>query len=331
MGRKPALSEAEKGQVLAYKDEGLSSREIARRIDRSPWVVNNFLRNGPEYGTKKSPGRPRKLKPRQERLVIRRQSAGGISLGRLAQDPNINVHKSTLSRMMARSKLPVIYRKQHGYPQLTKAYKKERLAWAKQYMTWKAEWKQVLFSDEKKFNLDGPDGTAYYWHNLQKEEKIFSECQQGGKSVIVWAAFGYQGQTNLAFPSGRMDETDYQDLLEIHLLPFGEEIGGQFWIFQQNNAPIHVAKSTREWFLENGVYVMDWPANSPDLNPMENVWGVLCRTVYADGKQYADVSELQTAIITAWENMEVSLLQKLVNGMCERVSDVILNHGSFIG
>ena len=49
-------------------------------------------------------------------------------------------------------------------------------------MTWKAEWKQVLFSDEKKFNLEGPDGAAYHWHNLRKEEKIFSKRQQGGQS-----------------------------------------------------------------------------------------------------------------------------------------------------
>ena len=50
-----------------------------------------------------------------------------------------------------------------------------RVAWARQHMAWKAEWKQVLFSDEKKFDLDRQDGVAYYWHDLRKEEKIFSK------------------------------------------------------------------------------------------------------------------------------------------------------------
>ena len=83
-----------------------------------------------------------------------------------------------------------------------------------------------------------------------------------------------------------MKANDYQDLLDTHLLPLGEAIGGQFWIFHQDNATIHVANSTWEWFLQNGVQVMDWPANSPDLNPMENLWAILCCSVYADGKQY---------------------------------------------
>ena len=95
-------------------------------------------------------------------------------------------------------------------------------------MTWEAEWKQVLFSDEKKFNLDGLDGAAYYWHDLRKEEKIFSKRQQGGQSLMDWDGFDYRGQANITFPEGRMNATDYEDLLDIHLLPFGEEIGSPF-------------------------------------------------------------------------------------------------------
>jgi Transposase and inactivated derivatives, IS30 family len=102
MGCKQALSGMEKGQILAYKKEGLSSREIARRIDKSPIVVNNFLKLGNTYSTKKSSGRPRKLTPRQKRKVIRHLSAGRTSLGKLAKDPNIQVYKS---RMVARSKV----------------------------------------------------------------------------------------------------------------------------------------------------------------------------------------------------------------------------------
>ena len=70
--------------------------------------MNNYLKLGLEYGTKKFSGRPRKLTQRQERLVIRELSAGGTSLGRLAQDPNIYVHKSMLSRMMSTCKCKYI-------------------------------------------------------------------------------------------------------------------------------------------------------------------------------------------------------------------------------
>ena len=85
-----------------------------------------------------------------------------------------------------------------------------------------------MFSDENKFNLDWPDGAVYYWHHLRKEEKIFSKRQLGGQSLMVWAGFGCRGHTNIAFTEGRMNATDYQDLLDIRLLPFREAIGGPF-------------------------------------------------------------------------------------------------------
>ena len=105
MGCKPALSGMEKGQILAYEQEGLSSRGIARWTDISPFVVNRFLTIGYTYDTKKSPERPRKLTPRQERTVFRQLRADGTSLGTLGQDPGINVHKATLSRVVARTNI----------------------------------------------------------------------------------------------------------------------------------------------------------------------------------------------------------------------------------
>ena len=54
-----------------------------------------------------------------------------------------------------------------------------------------------------------------------------------------------------------MNATDYKDMLDIHILPFGEAIGGLFWIFQQDNAPIILENSTWELFLQNWVHVMN--------------------------------------------------------------------------
>ncbi|VDO64245.1 unnamed protein product [Heligmosomoides polygyrus] len=78
----------------------------------------------------------------------------------------------------------------------------------------------VIFSDEKRFNLDGPDGNRFYWHYLRKEKEYFPRRNFGGGTVMVWAAFHAEGKLPLAFTSARMDADEYQQLLETHLLPF---------------------------------------------------------------------------------------------------------------
>ena len=154
---------------------------------------------------------------------------------------------------------------------------------------------------------------------------MFSKRQQG--EAHYW--FGL-GSVMVAKQILHSQQVDYQDLLDTHLLPFGE---GLFWIFHHENSTIHVANSTLVWCLQNGVHVMDWPANSPDLNPMDNLWAILCRSIYADGKQYTNITELKAAIIlfSTWENIELSTLQKLVGSMYDRTLKVVLKQDSFIG
>ena len=82
-------------------------------------------------------------------------------------------------------------------------------------MSWSSEWTSVVFTDEKKFNLDGPDGYQYYWHCLGNEEETYSTRQMGGGSLMVWLAVGYGGRTNLVFLNGRTIQTTSRLLTQI--------------------------------------------------------------------------------------------------------------------
>lgn len=156
-------------------------------------------------------------------------------------------------------------------PQLEDHHKVARLEWAKKYMSFDIEWSRDIFSDEKKFNLDGPDGFHSYWHDIRKEEKQLMSRQHGGGCVMIWGAFSMDGKTPLAIVNRNMNSTKYCNQLEAHLLPFGEKLGGPNWIFQQDNASIHASKETTAWFSNKNVNIMKWPAQSSDLNPIENL------------------------------------------------------------
>ncbi|MCJ8742374.1 hypothetical protein PDJAM_G00081310 [Pangasius djambal] len=89
----------------------------------------------------------------------------------------------------------------------------------------------------------------------------------------------------------------------------GPRLCGNDWIFQQDNAAVHNACLTKDFFQDNNVALLDHPACSPDLNPLENVWGWMAREVYKNGRQIQTVDALREAIFTTWSNVPTSWKQ----------------------
>lgn len=79
---------------------------------------------------------------------------------------------------------------------------------------------------------------------------------------------------------------------------------------------------------ERGISTLPWPPLSPDLNPIENLWGLLCRDVYAGGRQFSSINELKAQILLSWENMQLQTLQTLINSMPSRIFQTILKNGA---
>ncbi|GBM36209.1 Transposable element Tc3 transposase [Araneus ventricosus] len=130
---------------------------------------------------------------------------------------------------------------------LSKLHISKRLQWARNHMSYIDKWMAVLFSDERKWNLDGPDGNIKYWHDLRKEPRSFFSRQSGGGSGMVWVAFGFNGQVGLAFLGDRLNFPKYIETLENHLMPFAENIGEQNWEYQHDNVPIHTSNVTKKF------------------------------------------------------------------------------------
>ena len=101
-----------------------------------------------------------------------------------------------------------------------------------------------------------------------------------------------------------------------------------------DNAPSHAAKATTQYLESIGFKnktMMSWPPNSPDLNPIGNLWSIVKRRAYADGKQYSLKDALWEAIKQAADSIPRSLIGKRTESVNERLFDIIRLNGSHVG
>lgn len=320
------LTESEKSMIIYMNKEKKSISQISKDLKRSRTVISNFLKDPAIYGVKKSTGRPKKLSLRTRARVIKLARGKNKTANSIKGQLELKVHKCTILRVL-KDEGKLTRRKIKRKPSLTKTHKKNRIRFSGKYEDLGEGWKNVIFSDEKKFNLDGPDGYSYYWAGLNTKEVVYSRRAMGGPSVMIWGCFNYSGKSELAIIEGNIDSNKYQNILENYLIPFIIKHNLVDPIFQQDNARPHVSQSTKNWFENKNIERMFWPAFSPDLNPIENLWGELSRMVYGDGKVYDDIDSLKKSINENWHIISQRYCQKLVDSMEKRLTIVINNDG----
>lgn len=320
------LSNEERARVSAFKEMGLSNRQIATKLGRSSCVIDNFVKLGSQYGKNGKYGRTRKLSERTKRLILRKAKCKNMFSSQIQADLKLPVTARRVRQILSEDK-NLKFKKRLSKPPLNNAHKKDRMTFAEEHMSWTSEWNKVIFSDEKKFNLDGPDGFQYYWHDLRSEEQVRMSRNFGGGGVMIWAAFCFKGRSNIAWIHTKMNSDFYTEkLLESELIWMYEEFGEDL-IFQQDNASIHVSAKSKAWFKKKEIPLLKWPARSPDLNPIENLWGILARRVYRNGRQFGTVTELKNAIREEWASISVEEINTLIKSMPKRIFKVIKNNG----
>ncbi len=105
------------------------------------------------------------------------------------------------------------------------------------------------------------------------------------------------------------------------MLPSEKLYGDADFIFQQDLAPVHTAKGTKSWFNDHGVTVLDWPANSPDVNPIENLWSIVKRKMKDTRPNNGD--DLKAALKATWASITPEQCHRLIASMPRRIDAVI--------
>lgn len=277
-------------------------------------------------------GRPRKTTARDDKLILRMSSCdprktATTTAADLCTNYGIQISERSVRRRLLDGGLNA--RRPVRKPLISKKNRKARLEFARRHVNWTVDdWAKDLWSDESKVCFFTSDGIQYVRRPVgtRFEPKYqLPTVKHGGGHVMVWGCFCRNGVGPLVRIEGTMDRFHYAEILQEHMLPFAKRHVGRGWLFQHDNDPKHASKHVAEWLQKQKVRVLEWPSQSPDLNPIEHLWDELGRRV-AD-KKCTNVDHLMTTLTEEWNNIPASRLETLVKSMPNRCRAVINTKG----
>ncbi len=223
-----------------------------------------------------------------------------------------------------------VFRKRATKPLLNQRQRQKHLTWAVEKKNWTvAQWSKVLFSDESKFCISFGNQGPRVWRKSGEAQNpcCLKSSVKFPQSVMIWAAMSSAGVGPLCFLKSKVNAAIYKEILEHFMLPSADKLYGDAdFIFQQDLAPAHTAKGTKSWFNDHGVTVLDWPANSPDLNPIEYLWGIVKRKMRDTRPNNAD--DLKATVKETCASIPPQQCYKLITSMPRRIEAVIKAKGA---
>ena len=196
-----------------------------------------------------------------------------------------------------------------------------RVSWARTKLGWTVHenWRNIIFSDEMSIIVSGNE-LIKVWR--KRTEGFLPECigylkqhEDRNLKVMVWGCITYFGQGTLTFVHGK-----YIKLLDDNLWPVvAKYFLDKPYMFQDDNAPPHSSRQTKLWKETNEIPMISWPAQSPDLNIIANVWLLMKNTVKKNMRDINTVHDLKRVLLRTWKSIPLMYIQNLYSSISKRL------------
>jgi len=332
------ISTDTRNAIVHLLETGLSARKVAERVGVCHATVNRVRAQTTFNAKKCQAGRPAKLTPHDKRKLVRLVTSGNADTATQLQQElqhtvGVYVSAQTVRNALKKEGLRAIVKKKR--PRLLARHIKNRYEFALRHQHWTIEdWKRIIFSDETKINRLGSDGRKWVWKEPSSKltaQHVNGTVKFGGGSLMIWSCMTASGVGYVCGIEGRMNAEDYTHILNTDFLDTLEHYGleADNIIFQQDNDPKHTSRLATQWFENNGIDVLDWPAQSPDLNLIEYLWWHLKRKLAEYENEPTSMHELWVRVEAEWEKIPKQVCLGLIESMPKRIAAVLEAKGGY--
>jgi hypothetical protein len=237
----------------------------------------------------------------------------------------VPVSRETVRRTLRAADLKPYHRLRQQ--KLTEKQKRRRVSFAREFKD--HDWNTTLMTDETEFQLvpRGNTRNDVVWvHSADEVPPLEQDAYSA--SLRFWAGVSAFGRTSLHFYPGTLNAQKYRDILNEALPEMRTIFGHRDWTFMHDGAPAHSERKTNEWLEDNVPHHItsgpsgEWPAKSPDLNWIENLFGVMSEKV-SEPSPPVTVAALKTRLRKIWNEIPDETLQRCANGMPERLEEIV--------
>lgn len=339
MAKFKQFTNEERRAIIKMKESGKTYRELAVFWNKTPAAIYKIIRAFKEVGRISIGARSGRPKVTDKRTDLRIRTIS-------ESDPHLSVPKIRAKLIKEGKRVPTdqtIRRRLHAIgmhgrvarklPYMSKANIKKRMQFYCRHVLKPPEfWNRILWTDESMIRLTHSHGRMFVWR--AKGEMLSYKCAKPTlksiqRGVMVWGCISCYGIGKIVLLEGKVNSDVYLNLLKDVIIPEGNRLIGNDFILQQDNAPIHKAKKVMEHLNNNNIELLEWPPQSPDLSPIENVWAWLKMKI--SEKCPRNINELKSSIAETWLTFTVEDCRKYTLSLPDRISMMSQRNGQHCG